>query len=309
MDIKQISSFLLEFFYVLSGIIMLFAAFYTLKDSTHTAKVGTSLFWCILAVIFIFGKVMPPALVGSLLLVMGALTVTKQVKVGSIANPSDEFREKQFKKIGGKIFLPSILLAVSAFAIAQWTKLGGQVAIGLSALIGLIAALWITKSPVKNIALDGDRMLKQVGPASILPQLLAALGALFTAAGVGEVISSGISSIIPKGNILAGVIAYCIGMALFTMIMGNGFAAFAVITAGIGVPFVFAQGANPAIAASLALTAGFCGTLMTPMAANFNVVPAALLEMKNKNKVITAQVPVAFALLIVHIILMYYWAF
>ena len=309
MDIKQISSFLLEFFYVLSGIIMLFAAFYTLKDSTHTAKVGTSLFWCILAVIFIFGKVMPPALVESLLLVMGALTVTKQVKVGSIANPSDEFREKQFKKIGGKIFLPSILLAVSAFAIAQWTKLGGQVAIGLSALIGLIAALWITKSPVKNIALDGDRMLKQVGPASILPQLLAALGALFTAAGVGEVISSGISSIIPKGNILAGVIAYCIGMALFTMIMGNGFAAFAVITAGIGVPFVFAQGANPAIAASLALTAGFCGTLMTPMAANFNVVPAALLEMKNKNKVITAQVPVAFALLIVHIILMYYWAF
>ena len=80
MDIKQISSFLLEFFYVLSGIIMLFAAFYTLKDSTHTAKVGTSLFWCILAVIFIFGKVMPPALVGSLLLVMGALTVTKDRK-------------------------------------------------------------------------------------------------------------------------------------------------------------------------------------------------------------------------------------
>lgn len=309
MDIKQISSFLLEFFYVLSGILMLFAAFYTIKDSTHTAKVGTSLFWCILAMIFIFGKVMPPALVGSLLLIMGGLTVTKQVKAGSIANPSDEFREKQFKKIGGKIFLPSILLAVSAFAIAQWTKLGGQVAIGLSALIGLIAALWITKSPAKNIALDGDRMLKQVGPASILPQLLAALGALFTAAGVGEVISSGISSIIPKGNILAGVIAYCIGMALFTMIMGNGFAAFAVITAGIGVPFVFSQGANPAIAASLALTAGFCGTLMTPMAANFNVVPAALLEMKNKNKVITAQVPVAFALLIVHIILMYYWAF
>lgn len=309
MDIKQISSFLLEFFYVLSGILMLFAAFYTIKDSTHTAKVGTSLFWCILAMIFIFGKVMPPALVGSLLLIMGGLTVTKQVKAGAITNPSDEFREKQFKKIGGKIFLPSILLAVSAFAIAQWTKLGGQVAIGLSALIGLIAALWITKSPAKNIALDGDRMLKQVGPASILPQLLAALGALFTAAGVGEVISSGISSIIPKGNILAGVIAYCIGMALFTMIMGNGFAAFAVITAGIGVPFVFSQGANPAIAASLALTAGFCGTLMTPMAANFNVVPAALLEMKNKNKVITAQVPVAFALLIVHIILMYYWAF
>ena len=309
MDIKQISNFLLEFFYMLSGVIMLVTAFYTLKDSKHTAKIGTAMFWGILGIIFIAGKILPPALVGALLLVMGALTLTKQVKIGTIIHPADEFREAQAKKIGGKIFLPSIILAIAAFAIAQWTKLGGQVAIGLSAVAGLLAALFVTKSPAKNVAVDGNRMLQQVGAASILPQLLAALGTVFTAAGIGEVISQGISSIIPNGNILAGVIAYCVGMAVFTMIMGNGFAAFTVITAGIGIPFVFAQGGNPAVAGALALTAGFCGTLMTPMAANFNVVPAALLEMKNKNKVITTQAPVAILLLIIHIILMYYLAF
>ena len=85
-----------------------------------------------------------------------------------------------------------------------------------------------------------------------------------------------------KGIHFIAVAVYCIGMALFTMIMGNGFAAFAVITVGIGYPFLIAQGANPVVVGALGLTAGYCGTLMTPMAANFNIMPAALLETKSK---------------------------
>lgn len=309
MDIKQISNILLESFYVLTGIIMLVTAFITIKDEKHTAKLGSAAFWTILAFIFIFGKWLPYAVVGGLLLVLGALTVTKQVKMGTIIQPDAAFSKASAKKIGGKIFLPSLALAALAFGIAQFTKLNGQVAIGLSALGGLALTFIITKAPTKTFINDGDRMLQQVGSSSILPQLLAALGSVFTAAGVGKVIANGISSVIPQGNILAGVIAYCVGMAIFTMIMGNAFAAFAVITAGIGVPFVFAQGANPAIAGALALTAGYCGTLLTPMAANFNVMPAALLEMKDNNGVIKAQAPVAILLLIAHIVLMYFLAF
>lgn len=309
MDIKQISNILLESFYVLTGIIMLVTAFITIKDEKHTAKLGSAAFWTILAFIFIFGKWLPYSVVGGLLLVLGVLTVTKQVKMGTIVQPDAAFSKASAKKIGGKIFLPSLALAALAFGIAQFTKLNGQVAIGLSALGGLALTFIITKAPTKTFINDGDRMLQQVGSSSILPQLLAALGSVFTAAGVGKVIASGISSVIPQGNILAGVIAYCVGMAVFTMIMGNAFAAFAVITAGIGVPFVFAQGANPAIAGALALTAGYCGTLLTPMAANFNVMPAALLEMKDNNGVIKAQAPVAILLLIAHIVLMYFLAF
>ena len=76
----------------------------------------------------------------------------------------------------------------------------------------------------------------------------------------------GVGAIIPEGNHFIAVAVYCIGMALFTMIMGNGFAAFAVITVGIGYPFLIAQGANPVVVGALGLTAGYCGTLMTPMA-------------------------------------------
>jgi uncharacterized membrane protein len=66
------------------------------------------------------------------------------------------------------------------------------------------------------------------------------------------------------------------------------------------------QGANPAIASALALTAGYCGTLLTPMDANFNIVPCSILEIKDKKYgIIKFQVPMAIVLLGIHIVLMY----
>ena len=162
-------------------------------------------------------------------------------------------------------------------------------------MAAVITTFLVLKAKPKHLVEDSNRMVQSVGSTSILPQLLAALGTVFTAAGVGDVISSGISNFIPEGNILAGVIAYCVGMAVFTMIMGNA--------------FVFAQGANVAIAGALALTAGYCGTLLTPMAANFNVMPAALLETKDKNVVMKCQSLFAIILLVIHIALMYFLAF
>ena len=179
----------------------------------------------------------------------------------------------------------------------------------MGSIIALISALIITKAKPATSVQDGSRLLQQMGPASMLPQLLVALGALFTQAGVGEVISTMISGVVPADSRLFGVIAYVLGMVIFTMIMGNAFAAFSVITAGIGIPFVLSQGGNPAIIGALALTAGYCGTLLTPMAANFNIVPAALLECKNDYIVIKYQAPVALVLIIAHILVMYFLGF
>ena len=151
---------------------------------------------------------------------------------------------------------------------------------------------------------DSERMLSTVGPLSMLPMLLACLGSVFTAAGVGDVISDLVSHIIPEGNVNAGIVVYAIGMMLFTMIMGNAYAAITVMTVGIGYPFVLAHGANPVVIGMLALTCGFCGTLCTPMAANFNTVPVALLDMKKPMGVIKNQVPVAIIMMVVQIVMM-----
>lgn len=152
-------------------------------------------------------------------------------------------------------------------------------------------------------------MVRSVGAPGVLLQLLAMLGVVFTTCGVGKLTANMISHVFPAGNHFLGVALYCIAMALFTYIMGNAFAAFAVITAAIGIPFVIAQGANPVVVAAIGMTSGYCGTLVTPMAANFNTLPVALLEMKDQMGVIKQQAPVAVILLIVQIGLMYFLAF
>ena len=309
MDIKTISNILLEVFYILVGLFFILTMLFTLKDKNHKTKYGTALFWGILGVIFILGKAIPSVITGLLIVVIGILAAFNQINVGTIKDLDSTFANLKATKIGIKIFVPSILIASVALIIAQFTAISGVAAVGIAAIIALISTFLITKATPSEFLEDSNRMFQSVGATAILPQLLAALGALFTAAGVGDVISGMISSVIPEGNILIGITAYCIGMALFTAIMGNGFAAFSVITVGIGVPFVFAQGGNPIVASALGMTAGFCGTLLTPMAANFNILPVALLEIKDKNAVIKAQSIFAIILLAIHIPLMYFLAF
>lgn len=304
----QLVNSFLQFFYILIGLLAMTTGIRVLRSATHPARWGTAAFWLLLGVIFAFGDFIPYMIDGILLLIIGCLTLLKQVRIGKLAELEEEASESSARRIGSFIFVPCILLAFCAVLIS-YTPLGGQVGIGIAAILSLVVAMIITRATPKTVLDDSDRMLQQVGTSGILPQLLAALGVVFNAAGVGTVIANGISSVIPEGNRLFGVMAYCLGMMVFTMIMGNGFAAFTVITAGIGIPFVIAEGANPAIAGALAMTAGFCGTLLTPMAANFNALPAALLEMKDENAVIKTQAPIAFILIIIHIALMYFWAF
>ena len=309
MDITKLSNTLLEIFYIMIGLYIAITMIFTLKDKNHKTRIGTAIFWGIVSAIFIFGKLLPPAVVGTLIIVIAILSALKQINIGTLKQLDTTFAQLKADKLGLKIFIPSLAIAFVAMAIAQFTKLSGTVAIGIAAVVALLLTFAFTKAkPIEYIE-DSNRMFQSVGVFAILPQLLASLGALFTAAGVGDVISNIISGVIPDGNRLAGVIAYCVGMALFTAIMGNGFAAFSVITVGIGVPFVFAQGGDPIVCSALALTAGFCGTLLTPMAANFNMLPAVLLEMKDKNLVIKAQAPFAIALLTIHILLMYFLGF
>ncbi|AIY78684.1 DUF979 domain-containing protein [Clostridium botulinum] len=305
MDIKQISNILLEIFYIMLGLYMAITMIFTLKDKNHKTRIGTALFWGIISLIFIFGKIIPSIVTGILIVVIALLSAFKQINIGTLKQLDDTFTNLKAKQLGLKIFVPSLTIAIIAMIIASFTPLSGTVAIGISSTSALLITFILTKAKPIEFVEDSNRMFQSVGVFAILPQLLASLGALFTVAGVGDIISNIISGVIPQNNPLAGVVAYCLGMAIFTAIMGNGFAAFSVITVGIGVPFVFAQGGDPVICSALALTAGFCGTLLTPMAANFNMLPAALLEIKDKNAVIKAQAPLALILLLVHIILMY----
>lgn len=300
---------LLEFFFVLIGLQLVYTSFKVFKDTNNSKRIGSSLFWLDLGLLFMFGKMLPSVVSGLLVVLLGVISLFKQFEISKFKPFDQEKLEKDAKKYGNKIFIPVLSLAVVSVVLAKIIPLSSTSAIGIAAVVGVILAMIIFKSKPKNVIEESDRMVQTMGTSGVLPQLLAALGAIFTLSGVGDVISDIIGGVVPEGNRLAGVVAYVLGMVIFTMIMGNGFAAFTVITAGIGVPFVIMQGADPTIAGALALTAGFCGTLLTPMAANFNALPASILEMKNPYGVIKEQAPIAAIMIIVHIALMYFWAF
>lgn len=295
-----------ELMYVLCGIVCILTGFRGLKNEKN--KITTFLFWNILAITFIFGKYIPYEYTGILLIVLGIITVTNKLTMGQFKNVSESLRMTNSEKFRNLIFIPALAIGIASFLLLQF-KIPSVISIGGGSIIAIVLALIIFKPNVGDTVEDTTKLVMQVGAASLLPQLLAALGSIFTKAGVGDVISSLVSTIIPQGNIVLGVIVYVIAMAIFTMIMGNGFAAFSVITVGIGIPFVINQGANPTVVGALGMTAGFCGTLITPMAANFNIVPASILEMKDKYGVIKVQLPIALALIVVHILLILALAF
>lgn len=300
----------LEIFYFIIGIILLYYAYLTWKDKEHKQKTGTILFWIILAVLFMFGKWLPPVVSGILVVIIALDAGIGKIGKGSYFNTSKEFKEKQRKKFGNKLLIPILIISGVAilFAIVGWNPLIG---LGLGSVIALVLnRLYIPKESFEHILDSGRSTSDAIGWALVLPPYLGALGALFNQAGVGQIIATWIEAIFPVQNLFWALFAYAFGMALFTIIMGNAFAAFAVITAGIGVPIVIQMhGADPATIAVLAMSAGYCGTLLTPMAANFNIVPGALLEMKDKYRVIKIQASISLALWITHLLVMYIVAF
>ena len=254
---------------------------------------------------FVLGKWLPSLADGILLIILVLPPILKKVSPGNEPEPTLEEMEQNNKKIGTKVFVPAVCIGLFALLAAFFTKISPLVGMSVGVFVAIIILRVYSKDNTPSIFLkDCRRMMDVVGPLSMLPMLLAALGAVFTAAGVGDVISSLVSNIIPAGNVTIGIIVYAIGMAVFTMIMGNAFAAITVMTVGIGAPFVLKYGADPVVIGSLALTCGYCGTLCTPMAANFNMVPVAILEMKDKNGVIKKQVLVAVIMLVVQIVMM-----
>ena len=289
--------------WVIIGLITIYAGIKNLLDKENPSRVGTAVFWCSFGIVCGFGSWLPAKVSGVLVLIMCLPPIFKKVKIGKTDNPTKEHTEQQFKKIGMKIFVPAFSVAVCSLFFALFSNMSSMVAITVGVIVAMILLMaFDTKQNKPAVFLnDSERFLGITGPLSMLPQLLGCLGGVFTAAGVGDVIAQLVEKIVPKGNVNIGIIIYAIGMVLFTMIMGNAFAAITVMTVGIGAPFVLAYGANPVVIGMLALTCGYCGTLLTPMAANCNILPVAILNMKDRWGAIKNQVLVAIIMLVFQI--------
>ena len=313
----------LPWLYVFAGAVFAAFAIGSVLDRTNAKRWGNAAFWGLLTVSFWFGDLLGDIGNGMLVLALVGIAGAHLLGKGSKPSTSAEEREGFSKRYGNRLFMPALIIPFTAFVgtlAFNYTPLKDSglidpkavtlVLLGLGVIIALATCyLWL-RPPLTAPLEEGRRLMDSIGWAAVLPQMLASLGAVFAAAGVGTTIGALASAIIPAGSIFLAVLLFALGMAAFTMIMGNAFAAFPVMAAAIGVPILIQQdGGNPAVIGAVGMLAGFCGTLMTPMAANFNIVPAALLELKNQYGVIKAQVPTAIPLLIANILILYFAGF
>lgn len=308
-----------EMLFVLAGGFLLLVAWRIARDRRHPRRWGSAAFWGLLGVTLSLGPELPPPVVGYAVLAMVALAATGQVRRGDAATTDVSERLASATRLGNRVFFPALLIPTVAVLGSLtfgklhlgrfWLADPKQVtllSLGAGVLIALVAGLRLTGERPAVAVHEGRRLLESIGWALVLPQMLAALGAIFAKAGVGEVVADLVARVLPTRFPFVAVVAYCVGMALFTVCMGNAFAAFAVITGGIGLPLIVQQHhGNPAIMAAIGMLSGYCGTLLTPMAANFNLVPAILLELPDKHAVIKAQAPMAAVILGANILLMW----
>ena len=313
--------------YVIGGFFFFALAILSALDSANPRRLRNAAFWALLATSFLGGNELGDFRNG--LLALGLVVLAGfGLGQGKPKTTTPEERRASAERRGNLLFLPALIIPAVALLgtlAAKETEWGAAlidpaqatlISLVLGVLITLVVTIIWLRPPVLAPLQEGRRLMDSVGWAAILPQMLASLGAVFVAAGVGDQVGTIFSQYIPGIEIsrTIAVISYCVGMALFTIIMGNAFAAFPVMTAAVGLPFVVvALGGDPARVCAIGMLAGFCGTLMTPMAANFNVVPANLLELPDRkaalNGVIRAQIPTALPLLIANIILMRVLAF
>ena len=293
-------------------------AIVNLRDHTNPRRFNNTAFWGIYSITFLVGTYLPDIVNGFLVIGMVLVASIRGLGQGKRESSSKAEREKSAERWGNKLFIPALaipLVTVLGTILFKRITINGLavvdikqvtvISLAIATLIALAIGMTMLRPPLSAPITEARRLLDAVGWAAVLPQMLAALGALFAVAGVGNVVSSLAQRWIPLDNPITVVTTYAVGMALFTMVMGNAFAAFPVMTAGIGLPLIVQKfGGDPTIMAAIGMLSGFCGTLMTPMAANFNIVPTALLELPDENAVIKVQIPTALLLLGANIVLM-----
>jgi uncharacterized membrane protein len=307
----------LEHIYILTGLMFAVFAVLGLRDTANRRRVVNAGFWALLAFSFLFGSELGDLMNG--ILVLGLVVLgTIGLGTGRATAVTAEERQAAAARNGNWLFIPALIVPGAALLGSVFVSSGSVagialldpkhvtlVCLGIGTVVGLAVAMtWLRPTPLAPLE-DGARLMNSIGWASILPLMLASLGAVFDLAGIGKTIGALATTWLPLGTPIAAVAAYCIGMALFTAIMGNAFAAFPVMTAAIGLPLIVEKfGGDVVIMGAIGMLSGFCGTLTTPMAANFNIVPAALLELKDRDAVIKAQLPTAFLMLAGNTILM-----
>ncbi|MGH7617166.1 MAG: 5-oxoproline transporter, DUF979 family subunit, partial [Gemmatimonadaceae bacterium] len=231
-----------EFVNVLMGLMMAGVAIVDLRDRTNPKHYNSAAFWGIYAVTFLLGSYLPNLVNGVLVIAMVLVLVVGKLGGAPAEATTRAEREASARRWGNALFIPALTIPavtlLGTFAFKGLTVNGAPlvdqrqitlISLGLSTVVALIVGMLMLRPPAGAPIAEARRLMDAVSWAAVLPQALAALGAMFALAGVGPIIAGLVQRWIPLDTPFAAVLAYTLGMAIFTAIMGNAFAAFPVM--------------------------------------------------------------------------------
>jgi uncharacterized membrane protein len=309
-----------EYLYWVAGALLIATSLIIANDRSHPGRWWSALFWSDLGLLFIAGDQMPPASVGCQVIGLTLIVALGGLKRGGTKALSATVRRASALQLRNKLLLPLLampLITMYGSVALKNTRIGGLflldphnqtlAALGVACVVSVLVACWITRDTITQSVRQSRELTDSIGWTLVLPQMLGMLGVMFVHTGVGDSIAYLAKTYVATDVRWIAVAAYTMGMAAFAMIMGGGGAAFPLMAGGIGVPILIGYfHGNPAVIAAIGMFSAFTGTLMTPMAAHFNLIPVALLELPDKYAVIRAQTPTALCILIVNTVLLYY---
>ena len=199
------------YLYWLAGAVLLVVAIMSWRDKSNPRRLTTGLFWGLYGLVFLLGdwtyqlvgdKRTVNIAVGGVVVVLALIAGFGGVRLGSYHQRTQEEKTASAKRLGNKLFFPALAIpVVTVIGVLLFNNLPSwQVALfgpgnhatlitlfsmTVGTLIGLAMAISMTHETVAQPMQEARRLLDSVGWAFILPQILAVLGLLFTAAGVG----------------------------------------------------------------------------------------------------------------------------
>ena len=208
----------LEFVYVLMGAMLAGVAIVYARDRTSPRRYNNATFWGAYAITFLFGSHLPDLVNGALVILMVLVAAFRGLGAPPAEATRSAEREASARAWGNRLFIPALTIPAVTLAgtfglkhLELARRPARRPAPGHAHLArarrfsSLLSSAWRccgrgSPSPI----VEARRLMDAVSWAAVLPQMLAALGAMFALAGVGPIVAELIERWIPLDSRVRG---------------------------------------------------------------------------------------------------------
>src|SRR5699024_2182294 len=172
-----ISDKLVQIMYILSGLFCMYCGVRAWMVKANKHYIPTGCFWFALGIVVAFGQWLPAIASGIIVAIVSVPAALSMVKRGNLESATKEEQQKNFKKIGMKIFIPAFGAGVFSILISVflsgWSSLLGSL---FATIVGVILlVIWNRENKAMTFLEEGRRFLDITGPTYIMPLLLTCL--------------------------------------------------------------------------------------------------------------------------------------